>query len=60
MEQAPRPLYRRVVRRRPLTAADLPAIARLYRAAHRPRRRVAKRLVGKPGYDALSQRYEGA
>jgi len=56
---SPRTLYRRVARRRPLTVAEMLAIARLYRAAHRPRRRVAKRLIGKPARWLFNLAYHG-
>jgi len=41
-------MVRRVVRRNPFHVVDLPLVGQLCRAAYTPRRRVAKRFVGKP------------
>jgi len=41
-------LVRRVDLRNSYRVADLPLVGRLCRAAYTPRRRVAKRFVGKP------------
>lgn len=54
-----RPLFKSVNRRHPFAIADLPFLARLYRAAYAQRRRLSKRFVGKPLKRVFGLLYHG-